>query len=40
VPLARLNLEIKFEKPVRAITPGQTVAIYDKDVLLGGGTIS
>lgn len=28
-----------FEEPQRAITPGQTVTLYDGDTVLGGGTI-
>lgn len=28
-----------FEAPVRAITPGQAVVLYDGDYVLGGGTI-
>ena len=31
--------EVRFDAPVRAITPGQTVVFYDGDVVLGGGTI-
>ena len=31
--------EIIFAAPVRAITPGQAVVLYDGDVCLGGGTI-
>ncbi len=30
---------ISFAEPVRAITPGQAVVLYDGDVCLGGGTI-
>lgn len=33
------HLSVTFDSPVRAITPGQSVAIYDGDVLLGGGFI-
>lgn len=31
--------EVRFDTPVRAITPGQAVVFYDGDVVLGGGTI-
>lgn len=30
---------IKFDQPQRAVTPGQTVAFYEDDLVLGGGTI-
>lgn len=30
---------VKFEKPVRAITPGQAVVFYDGEYVMGGGTI-
>jgi tRNA-specific 2-thiouridylase len=31
--------EIEFERPVRAITPGQAVVFYRDDVVIGGGLI-
>ncbi len=31
--------EVRFDEPQRAITPGQSVALYDGDVCLGGGII-
>ena len=33
------SLHIEFDKPQRAITPGQAVVMYDGDVVVGGGTI-
>jgi tRNA-specific 2-thiouridylase len=33
------QVEVKFEKPVPDITPGQAAVIYNADVCLGGGTI-
>lgn len=33
------NLRVHFEKPVRAITPGQAVVFYDGEYVLGGGII-
>lgn len=32
-------LKLTFSKPQRAVTPGQAVVFYDKDRVLGGGTI-
>ena len=32
-------VRVVFDEPQRAITPGQTVALYDGDVVLGGGRI-
>lgn len=33
------RVHIEFEQPVRAVTPGQAVVLYDGDTVLGGGTI-
>jgi tRNA-specific 2-thiouridylase len=39
VTLDSEKIRVEFEKPQRAITPGQAVVFYDGDVVLGGGTI-
>lgn len=31
--------ELRFDEPQRAVTPGQTAAFYDGDLVIGGGTI-
>jgi tRNA-uridine 2-sulfurtransferase len=33
------SIQLVFDEPKRAITPGQSVVMYDGDVLLGGGVI-
>ncbi len=33
------RMEIRFKQPQRAVTPGQSVVLYDNDVCLGGGII-
>jgi tRNA-specific 2-thiouridylase len=33
------NLEIHFDQPRSAITPGQSVVLYDGDIVVGGGII-
>ena len=32
-------LECRFERPVRAVTPGQALVLYDGEYVAGGGTI-
>ncbi len=39
VALAAGRYKIEFDRPERAITPGQAVVIYDGDEVLGGGII-
>ena len=34
------RLEIAFERPMRAVTPGQAAVLYDGDRVIGGATIS
>ncbi|MCU0612081.1 MAG: tRNA 2-thiouridine(34) synthase MnmA [Candidatus Eisenbacteria bacterium] len=38
-PGAHGSAAIHFETPVRAVTPGQAVVLYDNDAVLGGGWI-
>ena len=38
-PLGNDRMNVAFDEPQRAITPGQAVVLYDGDVVLGGGTI-
>lgn len=38
-PLGEDKAKVTFEKPVRAITPGQAVVFYDGEYVMGGGTI-
>ena len=32
--------KVVFDTPQRAMTPGQTVALYDGDIVVGGGIIT
>ena len=34
------DVRINFDKPQRAIAPGQAVVLYDNDIVVGGGTIA
>ncbi len=39
-PLPGRRARLHFERPVRAVTPGQAAVFYDGDVVLGGGWIT
>jgi len=39
IPRDANNLEVKFDNPQRAITPGQSAVLYDGDLVLAGGII-
>ncbi len=38
-PVDNETANVKFTEPQMAITPGQTIAFYDGDTVIGGGTI-
>jgi len=38
-PLDTDQILVEFERPQRAVTPGQAVVFYDKNVVVGGGII-
>ena len=40
IPIDEKTVEIRFDEPQRAITPGQSAVLYDGDTVLGGGIIS
>ena len=39
-PMENGNAKVVFDAPQRAMTPGQTVALYDGDMVVGGGIIT
>ena len=38
-PLTEDRVEVAFDEPQRAVTPGQGAVFYDGDLVLGGGWI-
>ncbi len=38
-PLSETEVEVKFDQPRRAVTPGQAAVFYDGDTVVGGGWI-
>ena len=40
IPLENDIIKVVFDEPQRAVTPGQAVVFYDKDIVIGGGTIT
>lgn len=40
IPEENGKAKVVFDTPQRAITPGQTVVLYDGDMVIGGGTIT
>ncbi|MBQ8407507.1 MAG: tRNA 2-thiouridine(34) synthase MnmA [Clostridia bacterium] len=40
MPINETAVKIVFDKPQRAVTPGQAAVLYSDDTVLGGGTIS
>ena len=38
-PAPNGRVRVEFDEPQRAVTPGQSLVIYDGDVVVGGGII-
>jgi tRNA-specific 2-thiouridylase len=38
-PAGKGTVNVKFSKPQKAVTPGQAVVFYNKDIVIGGGWI-
>lgn len=39
IPLAEDKIKVIFDEPQRAVTAGQSVVLYDGNIVIGGGTI-
>ena len=39
IPTGDLRVEVRFDEPQRALTPGQGAVFYSGDLVLGGGWI-
>ncbi len=39
IPEANGKIKVKFDQPQQAVTPGQSVVFYERDTVVGGGTI-
>jgi tRNA-specific 2-thiouridylase len=39
IPVSARRVRVEFDRPQRAITPGQSVVFYRRDVVVGGGII-
>lgn len=39
IPLGDGKIRVEFDVAQRAVTQGQALVLYDKDVVVGGGTI-